>query len=126
MTENIKSYFEALERLTSNQPINVPKGTKISNDSVALEAGRTKGSIKKSRKNFEELVRAIKAAALIQNQDQNSIQKQLRDAKNLARKYRTLYEESIAREISLLDELHTVRKELAVSSRGNLISLQKR
>lgn len=42
----ILDYFEALERLKSGSPINVPKGTKITNDSVALEAGRKKGALR--------------------------------------------------------------------------------
>ena len=49
MSDAIIEYFEALERLIKNQPINVPVDTKISNDSVALEAKRNKGAIKKSR-----------------------------------------------------------------------------
>ena len=40
---NLLDYFDALERLKSGKPINVPKGTKITNDSVALEAGRKRG-----------------------------------------------------------------------------------
>jgi len=59
---NLEIYFEALERLKDNRPINVPKGTKINNDTVSLEAGRKRGSIKKSREVFENLIKAINKA----------------------------------------------------------------
>ena len=59
MSDAIIEYFEALERLIKNQPINVPVDTKISNDSVALEAKRNKGAIKKSRQIFADLILAI-------------------------------------------------------------------
>ena len=56
MNDTLQEYFEALERLKSNNPINVLKNSKINNDSVALEAGRKRGSIKKSREIFAELM----------------------------------------------------------------------
>lgn len=59
MSEMLKDYFEALERLKSGKPVIMPKGTKITNDSVSLEAGRKKGTIKKSRQIFAELIKAI-------------------------------------------------------------------
>ena len=42
MPDILKDYFEALERLKKGKPTNVPKGTRITNDSVSLEAGRKK------------------------------------------------------------------------------------
>ena len=57
--EIIDDYFEALARLKSNSPIRIPKDSKISNDNVSLEAGRKKGTIKKSRPIFDELITAI-------------------------------------------------------------------
>jgi hypothetical protein len=54
--ENINSTleecFQALERLIKNRPINVPMNSKINKDTVALEAGRKRGSIKKVVKCF--------------------------------------------------------------------------
>ena len=43
MADILQDYFDALDRLKNGKPINVPKGTKITNDSVSLEAGRKKG-----------------------------------------------------------------------------------
>ena len=56
----LKDYYDALERLKINKPINVPVGTKITNDAVSLEAGRKKGTIKRSREVFTELIEEIK------------------------------------------------------------------
>jgi acid stress-induced BolA-like protein IbaG/YrbA len=60
----IDEYFEALERLKRGQAIRVPKSTRITKDAVAQEAGRGKGSIKKSRPVYSGLIRAIEDAAI--------------------------------------------------------------
>jgi hypothetical protein len=52
----VDKYFAALERLKA-------RGEPISNDAVALEAGSGRGSIKKSRPAYAELIAAIDAAA---------------------------------------------------------------
>ncbi|SPD37126.1 conserved protein of unknown function (plasmid) [Cupriavidus taiwanensis] len=63
MSSALTDYFLALERLKKGQPQVVPKGTKITNDAVSLEAGRGKGTIKKSRAIFADLIKAIEEAA---------------------------------------------------------------
>ena len=45
----LNEYYAALERLKANKPEVLPKGSAINNDTVAMEAGRKRGSIKKSR-----------------------------------------------------------------------------
>ncbi|MCY1534120.1 hypothetical protein D9M68_694790 [compost metagenome] len=55
--------------MIAGNPINVPRESKINNDSVALEAGRKRGSIKKSRGEFLPLIREIREAAKIAAQD---------------------------------------------------------
>ena len=42
----VDNYLSALERLKNNTPVVLPKGTRISKDTVALEAGRKRSSIK--------------------------------------------------------------------------------
>ena len=59
----IADYEEALERLKTGKPIRVAVGTRITNDAVSLEAGRGKGTIKKSRASFAKLILEIEAAA---------------------------------------------------------------
>lgn len=108
----LEEYFEALERLKKNQPMKVPKGTKITNDSVALEAGRGKGSIKKSRPVFSDLIEAVRRVAETQANPSDEIRLKLERTKAGAEKYRRLYEEALARELSLLHEVHEIKQEL--------------
>lgn len=58
----VNAYYEALKRLQKNKPKNVPKGTAINKDTVALEAGKKRGSIRK-RPGFEQLIDDIDAAS---------------------------------------------------------------
>lgn len=109
----LEEYFAALHRLKSGQPSVVPKGTKITNNSVALEAGRSKGSIKKSRAVFSDLIQAIDDAATIQAKPNNEQKERLTKAKGQAAQCRQDLDAALAREISLLHELYETRKKLA-------------
>lgn len=57
-------YFEALERLISNNPIRVDKGSKINIFNVTLEAGRAVGSIRQTRNNNAAIIQAIHDARM--------------------------------------------------------------
>lgn len=112
MPNPLDDYFAALDRLAKGRPTTVPKGTKISNDSVALEAGRKKGSIKKSRPVFADIIAAIDEAAALQNQPRDIAKERLANAKGSSDKYRNLWEAALAREISLLDEVVELRMQI--------------
>lgn len=58
----VGEYFSALERLRRNKPERVEKGSVINKDTVALEAGRKRGSIR-NRAGFETLIEAIARAS---------------------------------------------------------------
>lgn len=105
MSSVLSDYFEALERLTKGHPVNVPKGSKITNDNVSTEAGRKKGTIKKARPVFKELIDAIDAAATEQGQPQDLAKAALIAAKAEAARYRALWEEAMSREVSLVKQL---------------------
>jgi len=62
MSKALINLNEALIRLVSNTPIRVPKGSKINNDTVALEAGLKRGAVKRSRPELAELLDNIKEA----------------------------------------------------------------
>ncbi len=62
LTPTVKEYFAALERLKQNKPERVEKGSVINKDTVALEAGRKRGSIR-NRVGFESLIEAIATAS---------------------------------------------------------------
>lgn len=109
----LQDYFEALERLKKGRPTNVPKGTKISNDSVSLEAGRKKGTIKRSRPIFKDLIEAIDAASAEQSRPGNEQKERIEDLKAEVVKYRTLWEEALTREASLVKQLWDERQEWA-------------
>lgn len=104
---NLQKYYKALDRLIQNNPIIVSKGTKISYDSVSLEAGMSKGCIKKSRPGFSALIEAIdkhksntKSVSGNRNKKMNieilELKKRLND--------------SLIREINLISEIHEFRK----------------
>ena len=129
MTDILKDYFEALERLKREKPVNVPKGTKITNDSVSLEAGRKKGTIKRSRPIFSELIEAIDAAAKAEAKPRDEIRERLDDAKAEVGRYRALWEGALAREVSLVKQLWDEReawaKEREALTGGKVTPLRK-
>ena len=123
MSEMLGEYFEALERLKQGKPLHVSVGTKISNDSVALEAGRNKGAIKKSRSIFADLIVAIEVAAKEQNIlpiDQRKVLK-LQDEVNTLRKD---LEGALGREMSLLYENYQLKKQLNTLNGVNVIPIR--
>ena len=105
----LSEYFEALNRLINNNPIRLERGSKISKDTVALEAGRGRGSIKKSRIQFFELIEAIEKAA----SKQKSVITPEDNFRELVNQYRDLYEAALVREVSLLSELTKCKADLA-------------
>lgn len=76
----LNEYYVALERLKANKPTVLPKGSAINNDTLALEAGRKRGSIKRSR--YAALVEAIEFAAQEVGQNVLSPTQQVEKAKN--------------------------------------------
>ncbi|MHB8977456.1 MAG: hypothetical protein ACYDAI_12360 [Trichloromonadaceae bacterium] len=129
MPNILNDYFEALERLKRGKPDNVAKGTKITNDSVSLEAGRKKGTIKKSRPIFSDLIEAIDAAAKAEAKPRDEMRGRLGEAKAEAARYRVLWEEALAREVSLVKQLWDERKawakERAVLTGGKVTPIRK-
>lgn len=87
----LNEYYAALERLKANKPTILPKGSAINNDSVALEAGRKRGSIKKSR--HAALVEMIELATQEAGQNVLSPAQQVEQAKNKTKAVRTDYEQ---------------------------------
>mgnify|MGYP003525973521 FL=1 len=110
--EIIDDYFEALERLKSNSPIRIPKDSKISNDNVSLEAGRKKGTIKKSRPIFDELITAINKTKKKDDALIIEAQTKLNKYKKELQQYKFLYEESINRELMYLEKIDKLEKTL--------------
>lgn len=124
-SDPLADYFEALDRLQKGRPKVVPAGTKITNDAVSLEAGRKKGSIKKSRDLFRDLIAAIDAASTGQSQPRQDQVDRLNRAKQSAGDLREQLDAALAREISLLAELYETKKRLSQLTGENVLPLRK-
>jgi len=122
--QSLDTYFAALGRFKKGTSTVVPRGTKITNDAVALEAGRGKGSIKKSRPVFTDLIQAIDEAAAEQSKPKNKQKERLNKAKTTADQCRRDLEASLAREISLLHELFEIKKKLACLTGEKVLPLR--
>lgn len=125
MTDSFLEYYEALERLKKDTPMRVLKGTKITNDAVSLEAGRGKGSIKKSRPIFADLIVAIQIASEQQMQVVNTQDKKNEKLKSELDQCRKELEAALAREVSLLYELYEVKKEINLLTGAKVIPIRK-
>lgn len=120
ISDVIGEYEAALQRLIENASNRVPPGTKITNDSVALEAGRGKGSIKKKRDCFDELIPKITAAAAKQKKENN-----VKPGKTSEKLFKNLYHESLARELMLISQIDELEKNLATVSNVTNIAQRK-
>lgn len=125
MSDTLNDYFDALERLKKNEPKIVQAGTRITNDAVALEAGRQKGSIKKSRAVFFDLIEEIQKASEEQSKLANKSEEKLEKAKEDVAYYKKALEESLAREVSLLNEVFELKKTLAQLNGINVFPIKQ-
>ena len=103
-------YFDALERLIANKPINVPQGSKIGNDIVALEAGRKRGSIKKSRKSQALLVEAIEQAKNRHISPTGFSAASVKKQKARANDYKEKYHRALNREVNYLNKIAELKR----------------
>lgn len=104
-------YFSALERLKDNRPEILPLGSPINYDNVALEAGRKKGAIRREREGMTSLRKAIDEAA----EEQRALitpQDRLKKANDEAEKFKSLWEQSIGRELCLARQVRELKEEI--------------
>lgn len=130
-SQTLKPYYEALMRLVLGIPQRVPVGTKISLKSVALEAGKTEGSIKKSRAVFANLITEIKSQAKKQLEslkpgsfEVRSAKLKTEKAKSSAAEYEEKYKAALGRELMLLVQLDKLEQQ--ISKINNVTSIKKR
>lgn len=106
--ESVLEYYSAVDRLADNRPIRVPSNTKITKKSVSLEAGKSAGSIKKSREIYSKLIEYIEIRALEQKsqlQPYEELKTQRTQANIAKQKWKKLYHDSLSRELMLLHQL---------------------
>lgn len=116
----VDNYRTALQRLIEGKPQYVPKGSAINKDTVALEAGRKRGSIKKSRAEHTELIVEIEAAATAQQDlSKPSAPEETRRHKVLKQaaqeqlsKLKADYELALQRIVSLVQENHQLKQQI--------------
>ena len=99
----VDKYFAAMQRLKN-------RGAPISNDAVALDAGSGRGSIKKSRSAYGELIAAIDKAAKEQAEAKvasDPVPALRQDIGLLTRRL----DQALERELCLLYEVYTLREE---------------
>lgn len=111
VSETLKDYFDALERLKSGKPINVPKSLKISLDAVALEAGRNKGAIKKSRAIYADLITEINKV-IAEKKAESPEKSKIASLRAEVADLNKALEKALGREISLLYENYELKKQL--------------
>jgi DNA invertase Pin-like site-specific DNA recombinase len=107
----VDEYFQALERLKKGQPKKVSKGSFINNDTVALEAGRGRGSLKKSRPGFAKLIMEIEKARLEQKEPERLRQDKLDRLGSDKEEMAQMYNEALKRNLSLLHEVYLLKQE---------------
>lgn len=116
----LQDYHAALQRLVAGKPLNIPKGSVINNDSVALEAGRKRGSIKKSRPEHSKLIEEICAAAANSYSTKPTLHHSATKQKTLKKAaqdrlavLKDEYELALTKIISLEHENHSLRKKVS-------------
>jgi ribulose kinase len=122
INKTLEEYYEALNRLIDNNPVNVPKNSKINKDTVALEAGRKRGSIKKSREVFLDLIEAIEKASEYKNKNTSLHIEQITRLKDKLNNYNHLYEVALNRELMYLERINELEKALTNISSNKIIS----
>ena len=115
----LDEYFSALNRLKNNSSVRVAKGSRINKDTVAIEAGRARGSIKKSRDMFTELIYEIDKGAHDQAKPgSNSLKHKLEKKTSEKERYRTLYHQALNRELMLLEKVAAL--EVQINGTSNI------
>ncbi len=112
INKTLKEYFDALDRLIKNKPINIAINSKINNDTVSLEAGRGRGSIKQGREVFHELIEAIKKAEKDRKQPKAIQDSKINKLKESTSEYKERYLEALNREIMYLERINELEKQL--------------
>lgn len=126
MSKALINLNEALNRLISNTPIRVPKGSKINNDTVALEAGLKRGAVKRSRPELAELLDDIKEAEAKrlgkEYSKKNSkivLQSETLKLKQQLKELKDKYDAQLSQINSLIFENHQLKREIQFLNEEN-------
>ncbi|MBH0090855.1 hypothetical protein [Pseudoalteromonas sp. NSLLW218] len=118
---NNQHYFEALNRLLDKKPEIIDDlSYKINLDTVAIEAGRKRGSIKSGRKSFQILISEIERAAVIYEEKNK---KKPSSPEKYRMKYTVLkkkYDDCLNREAILIEKLFLLESKVKVLGNKNI------
>lgn len=128
MTElcDLSIFWDALNRILAGKPLIVSRDIPITYDLVALEAGRTRGSIRADRPQFAALRQAIRDAAAAQKPPKKASTRQEKDklkAKNQEiANLKNECDEVRSRELMLIRYIDELEREIVRLRKPRLIS----
>lgn len=120
MDDGLKVYWDALSRMEEGIPLIVSPDAEINYDTVALEAGRSRGSLKASRPQHANLRDAIERAAKKVNDARSAgvpvskaeLKRKIKAERERAERFKALSDQILAREIMLLRHVAKLEKEI--------------
>jgi len=120
MDDSIKVYWDALSRMEEGIPLIVSPDAEINYDTVALEAGRSRGSLKASRPQHANIRDAIERAAKRVNDARSAgvpvskaeLKRKIKAERERAESFKALSDQILAREIMLLRHVAKLEKEI--------------
>ncbi|MFJ4053175.1 hypothetical protein ACIPZC_06865 [Pseudomonas sp. NPDC089743] len=113
---NLKECFLALERLLAGKPNKIVGAYKINNDTVALEAGFPRGSIKKYNSTHKLLIEDIRRHHGKSFNKSNSVKDQLNKKKEEIKKLEKELNDSLAREALMIKRIIELESSLRLNS----------
>lgn len=112
MDDAIFEYFDALKRIKEKKPIRVHRDAKITQNLVALEAGRKAGSIKPSRSSFALLIKEIEKAAKEQDKGTDMLKAKLFGQQEEISKIELAIDQSLSRQANLIFAIYKTKLKL--------------
>jgi hypothetical protein len=127
--ETLQPYVDALERLVANKAITVPVGSDISNNTVAVEAGRSKGVLKGRNPLYSELREVIAIARQDQDDARSKnpkvvLERRIDDLEKEVSDLKLALGQSMGRELSLWREVTEFKKASRKSTGAIIIPLK--
>ncbi|NWA32009.1 hypothetical protein HX817_10715 [Pseudomonas sp. C6002] len=119
---NITDCFLALQRLLTGRPIRIKGPYKINNDTVALEAGHPRGSIKKYNPTHDLLIQTISEHYGKKFKTNDKAQQKISDAKEKIKSLEKEINEALGREAMYIK--YTLELEAALRKAGNVTPIR--
>ena len=119
MNNDLTDYYDALERLVKRKTKILPHGSVINFNNVAIEAGKSKGSIKATRHVYKKLRNDILQAKDLAGSSEHALRQQINKLTAEVAKYKALYELALVREISVVSQFLEMRDKLIAENEAS-------